>query len=66
MTEEADFNLFQHFGFQCGRDVDKFQDFQDAKKRKEWNFVSDKGGQRYGLRQGKSDFGFGVSSAICR
>ena len=34
LTEEADFNLFQHFGFQCGRDVDKFQDFQDAKRGK--------------------------------
>lgn len=32
LTEEADFNLFQHFGFQCGRDVDKFQDFKDAKR----------------------------------
>lgn len=32
LTEEADFDLFQHFGFQCGRDVDKFQDFKDAKR----------------------------------
>lgn len=32
LTEEADFDLFKHFGFQCGRDADKFQDFKDAKR----------------------------------
>lgn len=32
LTEEADFDLFKHFGFQCGRDVDKFEDFKDAKR----------------------------------
>jgi flavin reductase (DIM6/NTAB) family NADH-FMN oxidoreductase RutF len=26
LTEEAPFSLFQHFGFQSGRDVDKFAD----------------------------------------
>ena len=32
ISEEADFSLFTHFGFQSGRDVDKFADFADAKK----------------------------------
>ena len=27
ISEEADFSLFQHFGFQSGRDVDKMKDF---------------------------------------
>ena len=27
LTEDAPFSLFQHFGFQSGRDVDKFADF---------------------------------------
>ena len=27
LTEKADFSLFQRFGFQSGRDVDKFQGF---------------------------------------
>ena len=26
LTEDAPFSLFQHFGFQSGRDVDKFAD----------------------------------------
>ena len=29
ISEEADFSLFKHFGFQSGRDVDKFADFMD-------------------------------------
>ncbi len=31
ISEEAEFDLFRHFGFQSGRDVDKFADFADAK-----------------------------------
>jgi len=31
ISEEADFELFKHFGFQSGRDVDKFADFKDYK-----------------------------------
>ena len=27
LSEQADFELFKHFGFQSGRDVDKFADF---------------------------------------
>ena len=29
ISEKADFELFKHFGFQSGRDVDKFADFKD-------------------------------------
>ncbi|MCR5304474.1 MAG: flavin reductase [Lachnospiraceae bacterium] len=32
LSEEADFELFKHFGFQSGRDVDKFADFKDCKR----------------------------------
>ncbi|MBR1598050.1 MAG: flavin reductase [Lachnospiraceae bacterium] len=28
ISQEADFELFKHFGFQSGRDVDKFSDFK--------------------------------------
>lgn len=31
ISEKADFELFKHFGFQSGRDVDKFADFNDCK-----------------------------------
>ncbi len=31
ISEKADFDLFKHFGFQSGRDVDKFADFKDYK-----------------------------------
>ena len=30
ISEAADFSLFKHFGFQSGRDVDKFADFKDC------------------------------------
>ena len=29
ISEKADFSLFRHFGFQSGREVDKFADFSD-------------------------------------
>ena len=32
ISEDADFALFQHFGFQSGRDVDKFAGFSDCKR----------------------------------
>ena len=32
LSEEADFSLFQRFGFQSGRDVNKFDGFHDYKK----------------------------------
>jgi flavin reductase (DIM6/NTAB) family NADH-FMN oxidoreductase RutF len=31
ISEKADFSLFKHFGFQSGRTVDKFKDFEDYK-----------------------------------
>ena len=31
LTEKASFDTFKHFGFQSGRDVDKFSDFADYK-----------------------------------
>ena len=31
ISEDAEFGLFKHFGFQSGRDVDKFADFKDCK-----------------------------------
>ncbi len=31
LSESATFDIFQHFGFQSGRDVDKFADFKDCK-----------------------------------
>ncbi len=32
LTEEAPFSLFQHFGFQSGRDLDKFQDWPETRR----------------------------------
>lgn len=32
LSEAADFDLFRHFGFQSGRDVDKFAGFTDYKR----------------------------------
>ena len=32
ISEDADFELFKHFGFQSGRDVDKFEGFADCKR----------------------------------
>lgn len=32
LSEAASFDLFRHFGFQSGRDCDKFADFSDCKR----------------------------------
>ena len=32
ISQKADFELFRHFGFQSGRDVDKFASFADTKR----------------------------------
>lgn len=32
LDERADFEIFKHFGFQSGKDVDKFESFTDAKR----------------------------------
>lgn len=31
LSEDSDFDLFKHFGFQSGRNIDKFADFDDYK-----------------------------------
>lgn len=32
LSEKATFDIFRHFGFQSGRDVDKFERFENAKR----------------------------------
>ncbi len=32
LSEKADFDLFRHFGFSSGKDVDKFADFADCRR----------------------------------
>ena len=32
LSEKADFELFRHFGFQSGRDVDKFASFENCRR----------------------------------
>lgn len=32
ISEDADFDLFRHFGFQSGKDVDKFEGYTDCKR----------------------------------
>ena len=32
LSQDVDFDLFKHFGFQCGREVDKFGGFEDARR----------------------------------
>ncbi len=32
LSEEARFETFQHFGFQSGRDVDKFSEYEDCRR----------------------------------
>ena len=38
ISESASFDLFKHFGFQSGRDTDKFADFNKCKRSD--NFIS--------------------------
>ena len=47
VSEDADFNLFSHFGFQKGVDVNKFADFPDAKKSQNGIFYITKGCNSY-------------------
>lgn len=47
ISEDADFDLFSHFGFQKGLDVDKFADFHDAKKSSNGLFYITKGCNSY-------------------
>ena len=32
LSEQASFDIFKHFGYQSGRDVDKFANFSDVKR----------------------------------
>ena len=44
---DADFELFRHFGFQSGRDVDKFADFTDCKRGDNGCMIVTKGTNAY-------------------
>lgn len=47
ISEKANFDLFKHFGFQSGRDVDKFADFNDCKKSGNDTMIITKGTNAY-------------------
>ena len=47
ISEKADFDLFKHFGFQSGRDVNKFADFSDCKKSGNDTMIITKGTNAY-------------------
>lgn len=47
LSEQADFELFKHFGFQSGRDVDKFVDFTDCARGADGLFYITKGTNAY-------------------
>lgn len=32
LSEDADYDLYKHFGFKTGKDIDKFADFKDCKR----------------------------------
>ena len=43
ISEKADFGLFKHFGFQSGREVNKFADFADCRRVKNGTLAVTKG-----------------------
>lgn len=45
--ENADFSLFKHFGFQSGRDADKFADFTDFAEAENGTYFVTKGTNAY-------------------
>ena len=47
ISEDADFELFKHFGFRSGRSVDKFEDFFDTLKTKNGTLAVTKGTNAY-------------------
>ena len=47
ISQEADFSLFKHFGFQSGRNVDKFQNFSDCKRADNGTLYITKGTNAY-------------------
>lgn len=47
ISESADFELFKHFGFQSGKNVDKFDFFRDKKRAENGIFYITKGTNAY-------------------
>ena len=47
ISEAASFDLFKHFGFQSGRDVDKFAVFNDCKRAENGTMIITKGTNGY-------------------
>ncbi len=47
LSTEADFSLFERFGFQTGKDVDKFKDFSDCERAGNGLFFITKGTKAY-------------------
>lgn len=47
ISEDATFDLFKHFGFQSGRDSDKFKDFEDCKRTSNGTMAITKGTNSY-------------------
>ena len=47
ISEAASFDLFKHFGFQSGRDVDKFADFNDCKRAENGTMIVTAGTNGY-------------------
>lgn len=45
--ENADFELFKHFGFQSGRDTDKFENYEDAKEASNGTMIVTSGTNAY-------------------
>lgn len=47
LSEDADFSVFKHFGFQSGRDVDKFADYTDVERTPGGTYRLNKGANAY-------------------
>ena len=47
ISEEADFELFKHFGFQSGRTVNKFSDFTDCRRVSDGTLAITRGTNTY-------------------
>lgn len=47
ISQKADFSLFKHFGFQSGRDVNKFDGFTDCKRAENGTLYITKGTNSY-------------------
>ncbi|MCR4887817.1 MAG: flavin reductase [Ruminococcus sp.] len=47
ISTDADFELFKHFGFQSGTDVDKFSGFTDCKRAENGLYIVTKGTNAY-------------------